>query len=125
MQYLFTERAHLMCPHMNFGVVMSVRAPYEEERVRKAMKRLYAAHPFLNALLDYERETNAYYCRVTDRPTAELKLKAREIPDAGDPEVLREYGELTSRDWDLFAEGMLKTVVWPMKEGICFLSTPF
>ena len=123
MQYLFTERAHLMCPHMNFGVVMSVRAPYEEERVRKAMKRLYAAHPFLNALLGYERETNAYYCRVTDRPTAELKLKAREIPDAGDPEVLREYGELTSRDWDLFAEGMLKTVVWPMKEGICFLLT--
>ena len=51
MQYLFTERAHLMCPHMNFGIVMSVGVPYEEKRVRKAMEQLSAAHPFLNALL--------------------------------------------------------------------------
>ena len=123
MQYIFTERAQLMCPHMNFGIVMSVRVPYEEERVRKALEQLSAAHPFLNALLGYEQDKNAYYCRVTDRPTTELRLKAREIPDAGDPEVLREYGELTSRDWDLFAEGMLMITAWPMKEGTCFLLT--
>ena len=121
MQYLFTERAHLMCPHMNFGIVMSVRVPYEEERIRKSLEQLSAAHPFLNALLGYDQNKNAYYYRVTDRPTTELELKARALPDAGDPEVLREYGELTSRDWDLFAEGMLKIVAWPMKEGTCFL----
>ena len=121
MQYLFTERAHLMCPHMNFGIVMSVRVPYEEERVRKALGKLSAAHPFLNALLGYEQEKNAYDYRVTDKPTTEFRLKAREIPETSDPEVLREYGELTSRDWDLFTEGMLKTAVWPMKEGTCFL----
>ncbi len=121
MQYLFTERAHLMCPHMNFGIMMSVCVPYEKERIQKALERLSAAHPFLNALLGYEQEKNAYYYRVTDQPTAELKLKDREIPDAGDPEVLREYEKLTTRDWDLFAEGMLKIVVWPMPNGACFL----
>ncbi len=121
MQYLFTERAHLMCPHMNFGIVMSVRVPYDKERIRKALEQLSAAHPFLNALLGYEQDKNAYHYQVTDQPTTELKLKNREIPDEGDPEVLREYGELTSRDWDLFAEGMLKIAVWPMKEGTCFL----
>ncbi len=121
MQVLFTERAHLMCPHMNFGIVMSVRVPFEEARARRALEQLSAAHPFLNALLGYEQDRNTYYYRVTDRPAAELKLNAREIRDAADPEVLREYGELTSRDWDLFAEGMLKAVVWPMKEGTCFL----
>ena len=123
MQVLFTERAHLMCPHMNFGIAMSVRAPFEEERIRKALEQLSAAHPFLNALLGYDPDKNAYCYRVTDQPTAELKLKVRELPDAGDPEVLREYGELTSRDWDMFAEGMLKIVAWPMKEGTCFLLT--
>ena len=120
-QYLFTERAHLMCPHMNFGIVMSVRVPYKEKQIRKTLEQLSAAHPFLNALLDYEQNKNAYYYRVTDQPTAELKLKDREVPDAGDPEMLREYMDLTSRDWDLFAEGMLKIVAWPMKEGTCFL----
>ncbi len=121
MQYLFTERAHLMCPHMNFGIVMSVCVLYEEERIRKALEQLATAHPFLNALLGYEPDKNAYYYWVTDRPTIELKLKDREIPDTGDPGLLREYGELTSRDWDLFAEGMLKIVAWPTKEGTCFL----
>ena len=91
MQYLFTERAHLMCPHMNFGIVMSVRVPYEEERIRKSLEQLSAAHPFLNALLGYDQNKNAYYYRVTERPTTELELKARALPDAGDPEVLREY----------------------------------
>ena len=121
MQYLFTERAHLMCPHMNFGIVMSVCVPYEEKQIRKALEQLSVAHPFLNALLGYEQENNAYYYRVTDQPTTELMLKGREIPGGDDPEILHEYRELTSRDWDLFAEGMLKIVAWPMKEGTCFL----
>ncbi len=34
MQYLFTKRAHLMCPHMCFGIVMAVSRPYNEARIR-------------------------------------------------------------------------------------------
>ena len=45
MQYLFTERAHLMCPHMNFGIAMAVRHPFDENRIRETIGRLSAAHP--------------------------------------------------------------------------------
>ena len=121
MQYLFTERAHLMCPRMHFGIVLSVRFPYEEARIRDALAQLSAAHPFLNALLGYEKEKNAYYYRMTDRPTTELLLKGCELPCTDSHEVFDEYETLTSRDWDLFSEGMLKISAWPMNGGTCFL----
>ena len=121
MQYLFTERAHLMCPRMHFGIVLSVRAPYEEGRIRDTMEQLSAAHPFLNAVLGYEEEKNAYYYRVTNRPTAELLLTGTWIPDVDAPEVIGQYETLTARDWDLFDEGMLKAAAWPTDGGTCFL----
>ncbi|MBR6089884.1 MAG: hypothetical protein IKP86_08120 [Anaerolineaceae bacterium] len=121
MQYLFTERAHLMCPHMCFGIVMAVSRPYDGARIRDTMELLSAAHPFLKALLGYEAETNAYYYRVTDRTTIELLLKDREIDAADSPEVMGEYRRLTAKNWDLFEEGMLKAAAWRMGKGTCFL----
>ena len=121
MQYLFTERAHLMCPQMNFGIVLASGHPYDEARIRDTVAKLSAAHPFLRALLGYEEERNAYYYRVTDSAKTELQLKSRIITDPDDPEIMKAYEALTSRDWDLFSEGMLKAAAWPMESGTCFL----
>ncbi len=121
MQYIFTERAHLMCPHMYFGIAMAVCRPFDETRIRETMEKLSAAHPFLNALLGYEKEKNAYFYRVTDTSQAELLLKDREIRETDDSAVLEEYRKLTERDWNLTAEGMLKAAAWPAQNGACFL----
>ena len=116
MQRIYTERAHLMCPNMCFGIVMAVNRPYDEAAIRDAVKRLAAAHPFLNALLGYAEAENAYYYRATDRPQVELRLKGGryDAPESAlaAPEIMKEYHQLTGRDWDLFEEGMLKISVW-------------
>ena len=116
MQRIYTERAHLMCPNMCFGIVMAVNRPYDEVAIRDALKRLAAAHPFLNALLGYAEAENAYYYRATDRPQVELRLKGGryDAPESAlaAPEIMKEYHQLTGRDWDLFEEGMLKISVW-------------
>ena len=121
LEYIFTERAHLMCPRMVFGIVAAARRPYDENAIRSAMERLAAAHPFLNALLGYEEERSAYFYRITDRPTAEILLKGRELGGIDSPEVMEEYRGLTEREWDLFSEGMLKAAAWPMGKETCFL----
>ena len=112
MQRIYTERAHLMCPNMCFGIAMAVDRPYDETSIRDAVKRLAAAHPFLNALLGYAEAENAYYYRVTDRPQVELRLKGGryDAPESAlaAPEIMKEYRQLTGRDWNLFEEGMLK-----------------
>ncbi len=121
MEYLFTERAHLMCPQMHFGLVLTSFRPYDEARIRDTLARLSAAHPFLRALLGYEEDRNAYSYRVTDGAKAELLPQGRIIADADDPVIMQAYQALTNRDWDLFSEGMLKLAVWPMQSGTCFL----
>ena len=112
MQRIYTERAHLMCPNMCFGIAMAVDRPYDETSIRDAVKRLAAAHPFLNALLGYAEAENAYYYRATDRPQVELRLKGGryDAPESAlaAPEIMKEYRQLTGRDWNLFEEGMLK-----------------
>lgn len=116
MQRIYTERAHLMCPNMCFGIAMAVNRPYDEAAIRDAVKRLAAAHPFLNALLGYAEAENAYFYRVTDRPQVELRLKGGglDAPESAlaAPEIMKEYRQLTGRDWNLFEEGMLKISVW-------------
>lgn len=123
MQYLFTERAHLMCPNMCFGIVLSADRPYEEERVRLCVEQLSAAHPFLNALLGYEEAGNAYYYDITAGSKVELFLKNQSIESQDADEIMDEYQRLTGYDWDLLEEGMLKIAVWPMGKQTCFLLT--
>ena len=112
MQRIYTERAHLMCPNMCFGIVMAVNRPYDETSIRDAVKRLAAAHPFLNALLGYAEAENAYYYRATDRSQVELHLESGEIntleSESAASGLMEEYRRLTGRDWNLFEEGMLK-----------------
>ena len=121
MQYLFTERAHLMCPRMCFGIVIAVGRAYDEPRFRACMDQLSNAHPFLKALLGWDQEKNAYFYDVTNQSQAELLLHDRAIGNTDAPEIMEQYRRLTDRDWNLFEEGMLKIAAWRMGESTCFL----
>ncbi len=113
--YIFTERAHLMCPNMCFGIAMEVKRDFDEARIRKTLEVLAEAHPFLKARLGYEKETNAYFYDLTETPQTELNVAQVEITGAQAPEVIEEYSRITKRDFDLFNEGMLKVTAWKAK----------
>ena len=44
-KYLFTERAHYMCPNMHFGIIANIGKEFDEERLSESIKALKAAHP--------------------------------------------------------------------------------
>ena len=120
MEYLFTERAHLMCPRMYFGIVVNVKAAFDEAQVRTAFSALAKGHPFLRALLGYEEKSGRYFYDVTGASQTEILIKEQETPSADDPAVMAEYEHLTNAEWDLFSEGMLKAAVWKSGENTCF-----
>ena len=121
MEYLFTERAHLMCPNMCFGIVTSVNRQFDEARIRETADVLADAHPFLKALLGYEEESNAYFYRITDKSQAEVLIQNEEIAGSDAPEVLEEYGRLAASARNLFKEGMLRIIAWKAREKTVFL----
>lgn len=120
-QYLYTERAHLMCPNMNFGIISEVNIPFDENRIRYTLSLLVKAHPFLSALLGYEEDTERYYYNITDESQVDLMVMDEYITGIYDKLVISEYERLISTDWNLACEGMLKIVCWKQENKLCIL----
>jgi hypothetical protein len=80
MKYLFTERAHLVCPNMCFGIAATLGKAFEKERFEECLAGLVEAHPFLRSRLGYEKETNSYFYDVKEQSQVEV-IFAGEICD--------------------------------------------
>ena len=120
-QYLYTERAHLMCPNMNFGMVSEVNHVFDESRISHTVSLLVKAHPFLTALLGYEEGTKRYYYNTTSDSQVDVIFKKEKVTGIYDKSVLREYERLIAKDWNLRSEGMLKIVCWQQGDKTCLL----
>lgn len=92
MEYLFTERAHLVCPNMCFGITASLGKVFDKERIKETVTRLSEAHPFLRARLGYEKEANSYFYDVKEQSQVEV-IFAEEICDEAGAAATRKTGE--------------------------------
>lgn len=113
MQRFFTERAHLMCPNMCFGIVVKIDAPFDRNQIHNTTELLADAHPFLKALLGQDED--GYYYKGTDESQIQLVIKDIEVSGVDDKILIDEYRNLTKNEWDLRNEGMLK--ILSLKNG--------
>lgn len=120
-QYLFTERAHLMCPGMCFGLAAVIDAPHDAEKIRAAIDALEEAHPFLRAVIGFEAGDDRAFYDVTAAGKTDWTDAHEEIAGLDAPAVLSRCAELTGRDWNLLEEGLLKIVTWKARERMCAL----
>lgn len=104
-QYIASERAHLMCPNMNFGMLFRIDGEYDELRLREVLENASIAHPFLRSLIAYEDGTDKLFYDVssTSKITLEICDKAFDIS---------EYESLMKRTWNVFEEGLLRVFVY-------------
>ena len=121
MEYLFTERAHLMCPNMNFGLAASIKTAFNTQKIKESVSLMSDSHPFLKALIGYEPQHNKYFYDITDKSQITLAIKNETITDIESTEIMKEYEKLTGFDWDILKEGMLKMTAWKMRENTCIL----
>ena len=113
MEYIFTERAHLMCPNMCFGIVICINKELNENKITDTVKCLSAAHPFLRALISHEEPGNRFFYDVKEDSQVEILFCSGNVSNVDSPEIIAEFERISSRDFDLFKEGMLKISVWP------------
>ena len=121
MEYIYTERAHIMWPDMNFGIAEVLDRTFDADRIKEVMRKLAAAHPFLCALLGYQKENNTFIYDITDGSRTEIIIESGEVSGIDDPRVMAEYERLTGYEWNLFEEGMLKAAVWKTGDRTCVL----
>ncbi len=125
MEYLFTERAHLVCPNMCFAIAASLGKAFDKDRIEESITKLAEAHPFLRSRLGYEKETNSYFYDVKEQSQVEVIFAGELCDEGGDnpgstsvcddistPAIIEQFEKLTARDWNLFSESLLKLAVW-------------
>ncbi len=112
MEYIFTERAHLACPNMCFGIAASLGKTFDKERIEETVAGLAEAHPFLRAQLGYEKESNSYFYDVKEQSQIEVIFAGEFCDDGRDAKILEQFQKLTAHDLNLFSEGLLKIAVW-------------
>ena len=97
-----------MCPNMNFAISMVLNRAFDMPRVMETIDKLSAAHPFLNAVPGYEKESNRYFYDITSGSKVEFIRIPEEVTSVDAPEVMAELDYLNGYDWDIFHESLLK-----------------
>lgn len=64
--YVYTERAHYMCPNMHFGIMAKIESNYEGERFLQSIDALQKTHPFLRSFIAEETDTGRIYYQIQD-----------------------------------------------------------
>ncbi|GKH33356.1 hypothetical protein MCI89_19715 [Muricomes sp. OA1] len=64
--YVYTERAHFMCPNMHFGIMVQIECKYDEGVLRQSIDTLQKAHPFLQSLIAEETDTGRLFYQIQD-----------------------------------------------------------
>lgn len=105
--YVYTERAHFMCPNMHFGIMAKIESNYDEEQLRQSIDILQKAHPFLQSLIAEEKDTGRIYYQIQDYLNVPVMVKEKVALWE------RDYEEISVQGWNVKKECLLKVVVYP------------
>lgn len=105
--YVYTERAHFMCPDMHFGIMAKIESDYDEEQLRQSIDILQKAHPFLQSLIADEKDTGRIYYQIQDCLNIPVMVKEEAALWQQD------YEEISVQGWNVKKECLLKVVVYP------------
>ena len=105
--YVYTERAHFMCPNMHFGIMAKIESNYDEGQLKQSIDTLQKAHPFLQSLIAEETDTGRFYYQIQDYLNIPVMVKEEAALWQQD------YEEISVRGWNVMNECLLKVVVYP------------
>ncbi len=110
-KYLYTERAHYMCPNMHFGIMAEIGAEFDANRIIESIDVLKAAHPLMRSLIAGEQGSSAIY--YEEHPELEIPVT---IKGAGD-NWQTDYETVSKAGWNVHKEALLKVFAYPSQSG--------
>ncbi|MEE5990836.1 MAG: condensation domain-containing protein [Lachnospiraceae bacterium] len=111
-KYLFTERAHYMCPNMHFGIIANIGKEFDEERLSESIKALKAAHPLLVSLISEEKDTGRIFYEKKDKLV---------IPVFKGTDWQTDFDNISKAGWNVQKDALLKVFVYPSADSFKIL----
>ncbi|MCR5767686.1 MAG: hypothetical protein K6G45_04260 [Lachnospiraceae bacterium] len=110
-KYLYTERAHYMCPNMHFGIMAEIGAEFNENRIIEGIGVLRSAHPLMRSLIAEEQGSSGIY--YEENPSLEIPVTIK----GADENWQTDYEEVSSAGWNVQKEALLKVFAYPSGSG--------
>ncbi len=110
-KYLYTERAHYMCPNMHFGIVAEIGAGFDENRIIKSIDVLRSAHPLMRSLIAKEQGSSGIY--YEEQSELEIPVTIKKVNDNWQTD----YEAVSSAGWNVQKEALLKVFAYPSESG--------
>lgn len=109
-QNILTERAHLMCPNMHFGILFSINKKYDNNRIKDVIKGISEAHPFVKSLIAKDKNGNFYYSLQDQLEIGYYEMNSlKSLED--------DYRKIGESGWDVHSESLLKILTYPRYDG--------
>lgn len=110
-KYLFTERAHYMCPNMHFGIVAEIGAEFDANRIIESIDVLKSAHPLMRSLIAKEQGSSGIY--YEEQSELEIPVTIKKADDNWQTD----YEAVSSAGWNVQKEALLKVFAYPSESG--------
>ena len=110
-KYLYTERAHYMCPDMHFGIMAEIGTEFDADGIFRSIDVLRSAHPLMRSLIAEEQGSSGIY--YEEHPELEIPVTLREA----DEDWQTDYDSVSSAGWNVQKEALLKVFAYPSGSG--------
>ena len=110
-KYLYTERAHYMCPNMHFGIMAEIGAVFDANGIIKSIDALKSAHPLMRSLIAEEQRSSRIY--YEEHPELEIPVTVKEADD----NWLTDYEAVSTAGWNVQKEALIKVFAYPSGSG--------
>lgn len=110
-KYLFTERAHYMCPNMHFGIKAEIETEFDANRILESISVLKSAHPLMRSLIAEEQESSKIY--YEERPELEIPIMIKKTDDNWQ----NDYESVSSAGWNVQKKALIKVFAYPSEIG--------
>ena len=110
-KYLYTERAHYMCPNMHFGIMAEIGTEFDADGIFRSIDVLRSAHPLMRSLIVEEQGSSGIY--YEEHPELEIPVTLREA----DEDWQTDYDSVSSAGWNVQKEALLKVFAYPSGSG--------
>jgi NRPS condensation-like uncharacterized protein len=110
-KYLYTERAHYMCPNMHFGIMAEIGADFDANGIIESIGVLKMAHPLMRSLIAEEQGSSKIY--YEEHPELEIPITIKEAED----DWQADYEAVSSAGWNVQKEALLKVFAYPSESG--------
>lgn len=105
---IISERAHLMCPNMFFGIMIKIDRKFHIQKFQESLSVIQAAHPIISSVINMDHMDDIFYESRTDY----------QIPYAIEKERNWEqiFQDISDKGWDVRKESLLKVSVFPKED---------